>query len=188
MSCHRPLPAGSDRGLGNSARPFLRRTCPTWTPAWLLADEPTPDAAGLHGSRLLPRRVRRSGTDHEVRRAFGTLRRGTRARRKAKQRPHDSGQRRRTPDTVCTRVLNAITSHRSTVSSTGRARRHVRPLRLRPQNGINGTTTVRRTITATNTAVNARSMETDPNRAGFSTRRTGPITGSVMPWVIRRAW
>ena len=57
-----------------------------------------------------------------------------------------------------------------------------------PQNGINGTTTVRRTITATNTAVNARSMETDPNRAGFSTRRTGPITGSVMPWVIRRAW
>jgi len=53
---------------------------------------------------------------------------------------------------------------------------------------VNGTTTVRRTITATNTAVNARSMETDPNRAGFSTRRTGPITGSVMPWVIRRAW
>ena len=61
-------------------------------------------------------------------------------------------------------------------------------LTLRPQNEINGTTTVRRTITATNTAVNARSMETDPSRAGFSTRRTGPITGSVMPWVIRRAW
>src|SRR6202008_4766809 len=65
---------------------------------------------------------------------------------------------------------------------------HVQPLRLRPQNGINGTTTVRRTITARKTVVNARSMETDPNRAGFSTRRTGPITGSVMPWVIRRAW
>ena len=65
---------------------------------------------------------------------------------------------------------------------------HVQPLRLRPQNEINGTTTVRRTITARKTAVNARSMETDPNRAGFSTRRTGPITGSVMPWVIRRAW
>ena len=53
-------------------------------------------AAGSHGSRLLPRRVRRRGTDHEVRRAFGTLRRGARARRKDKQRPHDSDQRRRT--------------------------------------------------------------------------------------------
>jgi hypothetical protein len=40
------------------------------------------------------------------------------------------------PDTVCTPVLNVITSHRSTVSSTGRARRHVQPVRLRPQNGI----------------------------------------------------
>ena len=71
------------------------------------------------------------------------------------------------------------------VTLIAHGRRHTPP---RPQNGINGTTTVRRTITATNTAVNARSMETDPNRAGFSTRRTGPITGSVMPWVIRRAW
>jgi hypothetical protein len=62
------------------------------------------------------------------------------------------------------------------------------PLRVHPQNGINGTTTIRRTITAANTAVNARSMEMDPNRTGFSTRRTGPIAGSVMPWVIRRAW
>jgi hypothetical protein len=58
----------------------------------------------------------------------------------------------------------------------------------RPQKGSNGTTAVRSTMTATNTAVNARSMETEPNRTGFSTRRTGPSTGSVMPWVIRRAW
>ena len=65
---------------------------------------------------------------------------------------------------------------------------HVQPLGLCTQNGINGTTMVRRTITATNTAVKARSIETDPSRTGLSTRRTGPITGSVMPWVIRRAW
>ena len=75
---------------------FFGADLPDVDACWLLADEPTPDAAGSHGSRLLPRRVRRSGTDHEVRRAFGTLRRGARARRKDKQRPHDSGQRRLT--------------------------------------------------------------------------------------------
>src|ERR1700687_1938716 len=64
---------------------------------------------------------------------------------------------------------------------------HLQPLKLRPQNGINGTTTVRRRITATNTAENAKSRETDPSRTGFSTRRTGPITGSVMACRIRHA-
>jgi len=49
------------------------------------------------------------------------------------------------------------------------------------QNGMSGTTTLRRRITATNTAVNAKSMLTEPNRTGLSTRRTGPITGSVIP-------
>ena len=38
--------AGGDRGLGNSARPFLGADLPDVDACWLLADEPTPHAAG----------------------------------------------------------------------------------------------------------------------------------------------
>jgi hypothetical protein len=55
-----------------------------------------------------------------------------------------------------------------------------------PQNGINGTTKVRRTITATNTAVNERSIEKDTNRAASAPAdRADHGLGDAMG---RRAW
>jgi hypothetical protein len=45
----------------------------------------------------------------------------------------------------------------------------------------------RNTSTATNTAVKAKSIDSEPNRTGRSTLRTGAITGSVTLWVSRRA-
>jgi hypothetical protein len=88
---------------------FFGADLPDVDACWLVADEPTPDAAGLHGSRLLPRRVRRGGTDHEVRRAFGTLHAALEhaARTSNGRMIRVNGDE--PPDTVCTRVLNAIT-------------------------------------------------------------------------------
>jgi hypothetical protein len=82
----------------------------------VIGDLPATSAFSYHlssahapGPRLLPRRVRRGGTDHEARRAFGTLQRALEHAARISSGPMIRVNGDEPPDTACTRVLNAIT-------------------------------------------------------------------------------